>query len=124
MPQNNDKTTMRIRLITAKAINRAATMLFDLGVIEFSELQAVRAAINSLARRGELPPEPEKRLVDIHEVAEKLAIGESTLKRLLADGSIALPKIRIGGNVRFRLADVEALMDVIEEESITTGGEK
>ena len=114
MTPNNTNITLRIRSPTAKAIVRAATMLFDLGVIEFSELQTVRAVMNSLARRGELPPEPEKRLVDIHEVAEKLAVGESTLKRLLADGSIALPKVRIGGAVRFRLADVNRLIDAAE----------
>ena len=117
MTPSNTNKTLRIRLTTAKAINRVATMLFDLGVIEFSELQTVRAVMNSLARRGELPPEPEKRLVDIHEVAEKLAIGESTLKRLLADGSITLPKVKIGGAVRFRLADVESLMNNIESGS-------
>jgi len=114
MTPSNANITLRIRLTTAKAINRAATMLFDLGIIEFSELQTVRAVMNSLARRGELPPEPEKRLVDIHEVSDRLALGESTIKRLLSEGSIKLPKVRIGGNVRFRLADVEALMDVVE----------
>ena len=102
----------------------AAKLFFDLEILDFQQFQSVRVVLNSLAKRGELPPEPEKRLVDIHEVASKLALGESTLKRLLADGSIALPKVRIGGNVRFRLADVEALMDVVEEESISTGGEK
>ena len=49
MTPSNANITLRIRLTTAKAINRAATMLFDLGIIEFSELQTVRAVMNSLA---------------------------------------------------------------------------
>ena len=112
--------TWRIRPSAAKYLVKVAMLLFDLDVIEFSELQTVRAVMNSLARRDELPPEPEKRLLDLHEVAEKLAIGESTLKRLLADGTIALPKVKIGGNVRFRLSDVEALMEPREGELKTT----
>ena len=117
MVKTTHNAVLRLRPTTAKAIVKAATLLFDVDAIDFDELATVRVAMNALARRGELPSEPEKRLLDLHSVAEKLAIGESTLKRMLADGTINLPKVRIGGNVRFRLADVERLIDDIEMET-------
>jgi len=90
--------------------------LYSVDAVDYSEVQAIRMALNSLARSGDLPHEPEKRLMDLHEVAKKLSLGESTLKRLLAEGSINLPKVRLGGAVRFRLADVERLVDGIEDD--------
>lgn len=90
--------------------------MYSVDAVDYSEVQAIRMALNSLARNGDLPHEPEKRLMDLHEVAEKLSLGESTLKRLLAEGSINLPKVRLGGAVRFRLADVERLVDGIEDD--------
>ena len=90
--------------------------MYSVDALDYSEVQAIRMALNGLAKHGELPTEPEKRLLDLHAVAEKLSLGESTLKRLLADGSINLPKVRLGGAVRFRLADVERLVDGIEDD--------
>ena len=107
---------LHIRPASAKAIVRTAKMLCDLDVISFDEVGVIRHAMRSLARNGTLPTEPEKRLLDLHEVAQKLSIGESTLKRLLAAKAIALPKVKIGGAIRFRLADVEALMDNVTED--------
>ena len=74
----------------------------------------MKLALNSIAKLGELPSEPEKRLLNLHDVSEKLAVADPTLKKLLAEGTIALPKVRIGGSVRFRLADVERLVDNVE----------
>ncbi len=105
-----------MRPTSAKAIVKAVELLYSVDAVDFSELQTARFAMNALAKKGEMPQEPEKRLLDLHQVAEKLAIGESTLKRLLAEGSVNLPKVRIGGNVRFRLADVEKLIDNVSEE--------
>ncbi len=113
--QNN--IPIRIRPTAARAVAKSAILLFDVNVLDFEELGAVKYALNYMARKGSLPSEPEKRLLDLHSVAEKLAIGESTLKRMLADGTINLPKVRIGGNVRFRLADVERLIDNVEIDS-------
>ena len=108
--------SLRIRLTTAKSVIKAVELLYSVDALDYSEVQAIRMALNGLAKHGELPTEPEKRLLDLHAVAEKLSLGESTLKRLLADGSINLPKVRLGGAVRFRLADVERLVDGIEDD--------
>ncbi len=107
---------LHIRPTTAKAVVKAVELLYSVDAVDYCEVQTIRMVLNSLARSGGLPHEPEKRLLDIHEVATKLAVGESTLKRLLSEGAINLPKIRIGGAVRFRLGDVERLMDEIEDE--------
>ena len=109
--------SLRIRYASVKTIVKAVALLYDVDAISWDELQTIRLVLNALAKRGELPQEPEKRLLDLHEVAVKLSIGESTLKRLLAEGDIDLPKVRIGGAVRFRLADVERLVDGVAEDT-------
>ena len=110
------RTTYRIRPATAELAGKAISVLWEADAIAWEELKAIQMALRELAKRGELPREPEKRLLDLHQVSERLAIAESTLKRLLAEGNITLPKVRIGGNVRFRVADVEALVDNVSED--------
>lgn len=108
----------KIRKTSASAVAKAASFLYEIDALSWNELQAIRLALRNLARDDQCPPEPEKRLVDLHEVARMLSIAESTLKRLLAEGSIKLPKVKIGGNVRFRLADVECLMVANDDKEI------
>ena len=93
----------------------AVRVLFEADAISWEELGTVKSALQELSRTGLLPREPEKRLVDLHEVARILAVSEQSLKRWLADGSIYLPKVRVGqGAVRFRLCDIEQLVDNVE----------
>ena len=107
---------LHIRNASAEAIVRTTKLLCDLDLISFEEAGVVRYVMREMVRNGTLPTEPEKRLLDIHQAAERLAVGESTLKRLLAAKAIALPKVKIGGAIRFRLADVEALVDNVTED--------
>ncbi len=107
---------LRIRPTAAQAVAKAVVLLYECNMMDYQEMLNVKAALKHMARNGTLPNEPEKRLLDLRAVADKLSIGESTLKRLLADGSINLPKVRIGGAVRFRLADVERLIDGVDIE--------
>ena len=110
---NSTSSTSRIRPETARLVVAAAKVLFEADAIGFSELAAIREALTGLSRAT--PEKPEKRLVGLHEVARILAVSEQSLKRWLADGSIYLPKVRIGqGAVRFRLSDVEQLIDNVE----------
>ncbi len=112
MPSQSPPHLAKIRPATAKLVAAAAKVLFDADAISWEELGAIKAAMQELSRTGLLAHEPEKRLVDLHEVARLLAVSEQSLKRWLADGTINLPKVKIGqGTVRFRIADVEALMD-------------
>ncbi len=105
----------RIRQATAQFMTDVAKAAYKSDVMSWDELGTIKWSMQELAKTGLLPQEPDKRLLDLHEVAGKLAIGESTPKRLLSDGSVNLPKVRIGGNVRFRLADVEKLVDGVDE---------
>ena len=113
---NEQNISLKIRQATAQFMTDVAKAAYKSDVMSWDELGAIKWSMQELAKTGLLPQEPEKRLLDLHQVAEKLAIGESTLKRLLAEGSVNLPKVRIGGNVRFRLADVERLIDNVSEE--------
>ena len=110
-------TSLKIRTSSAKVVTKAALLFYEAGVVSWEEVQAIRYVLTGLAKKGEMPKEPDKRLLDLHQVADLLAIGESTLKRGLADGSIPLPKVRIGGAVRFRWEDVVKLIDSIEPET-------
>ncbi|MBR6372047.1 MAG: helix-turn-helix domain-containing protein [Victivallales bacterium] len=107
-------SNMRIRPTTAKIVVKAMLLFYEADVVSWEEVQAIRYVLTELAKKGEMPKEPEKRLLDLHQVADILAIGESTLKRGLAEGRIPLPKVRIGGAVRFRWEDVVKLIDAIE----------
>lgn len=100
----------RIRASTARFMTDLAKAAFENDTISFEELGVIRMAMKELAKTGLLPREPEKRLVDINEVSRLLTISVTSLKRWLANGTINLPKVRLGGAVRFRLSDVEALM--------------
>ena len=110
-------TSMKIRPTTAQKVAKAVSCLYDFDVLDYQELCVIKTALNELARRGTLAPDPEKRLLDLHEVSSVLSLGESTLKRGLSDGSIPLPKVRIGGAVRFRWEDVVKLIDSVEPEN-------
>ena len=113
---NSTSSTSRIRPETARLGVAASKVLFEADAIGFSELAAIREALTGLSRAT--PEKPEKRLVDLHEVARILAVSEQSLKRWLADGYIYLPKVRIGqGAVRFRLSDVEQLIDNVEDDA-------
>lgn len=49
-------------------------------------------------------------LVNAGELAKMLSIGERTLWRLLAEGKLIAP-VRIGGNTRWRIEEVESWID-------------
>ena len=111
----SNSASFRIRPATARLVVAAAKVLFDGDAITWQEFGAIKATMQELARTGLLPRESEKRLVDIHEVARLLDVSEQSLMRWLSSGSICLPKVRVGqGSVRFRISDVDALIDNIE----------
>ena len=111
-------TSLKISQSTAQLVTDFLALMSKRDVVPFGELGCIKKAMNHMVRMGGLPQEPEKRLLDMHMVSERLAIGESTLRRLLANGAINLPKVKIGGAVRFRLSDVESLIDNVEIEII------
>ena len=109
-----------IRQTMAQFISAVAMAAYKTDMMSWAELGTIKWSMQELAKTGLLPREPEKRLLDLHQVSKKLSIGESTLKRLLAQGTINLPKVHIRGAVRFRLADVERLVDDVE--GVNNGG--
>ena len=46
------------------------------------------------------------RLIDVQEFAQLLSVSTRTIWRMLSHGKLVAP-VRIGGSVRWRLADVE-----------------
>lgn len=49
------------------------------------------------------------RLLTIQEVAERLTVSRATVRRLIQTGQ--LPRIKVGGSVRFEAPDVQALIE-------------
>lgn len=109
-------SSLRMRPTSAKAIVKAAELLYAVDAVDFSELQTTRVAMQSLAQRGEMPDEPEEKLVSQEQVAASLNVGLSTLKRLLATGQVVLPRKTVGGSIRYRWKDVVAYMNSVDEE--------
>lgn len=54
------------------------------------------------------PLSPQTQLLREREVAEAYGLSGRTIRRLVADGQ--LPRVRIGGSIRYRLVDVEGLI--------------
>ena len=107
---------LRIRPTSAKAIAKAAELLYSVDAVDYNELQAVRVALNTMVRRGKvLPEQAEDKLVSQEQVAEALNIGLSTLKRLISSGEVNLPRRKVGGAIRYRWKDVVAFMDAVDE---------
>jgi excisionase family DNA binding protein len=48
-------------------------------------------------------------LLRVRDVAERLSVSEPTVRRLVSSGE--LRRVRLGGSVRFRPQDVEALIE-------------
>ena len=114
--QSTSPASRTIRATTAKFMTAVAKAAFENDSISFEELSVIRAAMQELSKTGLLPRAPEKRLVDLHEVARLLSVSEPSLKRWLSDGSIHLHKVRIGPGtiVRFKIEDVLKIVDGIE----------
>jgi excisionase family DNA binding protein len=55
---------------------------------------------------------PDRRLLRVSDVMERLGCSRATVHRRMADGT--LPAVRIGRLVRFRPETVEALLEVAE----------
>jgi excisionase family DNA binding protein len=52
-------------------------------------------------------------LLTVDQVAQRLAVSQATVYRLVAAGQLS--KLRIGGSTRFRGADVDALIEGSED---------
>ena len=60
------------------------------------------------ATEPQFAPGDHARLIDRDELARRLTIGTSTLDRLRAAGRIGPCQVKVGGAVRFRLAEAVA----------------
>ena len=100
----------KIRPSTAKLVAKLIYPLTDSGVITIPEYREISAQLKHLAAKGELMPAIEPRLMNTAETAAALGIGVSNLKKMLRDGTLDLPKRRIGTAVRFRSTDVTRLI--------------
>jgi excisionase family DNA binding protein len=49
------------------------------------------------------------RLIDVHAAAGKLSVAESAIYKLAGSGR--LPSVKVGGRLRFRVADIEKLIE-------------
>ena len=58
------------------------------------------------AAEPQFEPGDHSRLIDRDELARRLSVGVSTLDRLRATGKVGPHPIRVGGAVRFRMAEV------------------
>lgn len=67
----------------------------------FSEELATKIAEKVLAGR----PEQEDPLLSVRQAAERLGVGERTVRGLKADGKLAF--VMVGGAVRFEASEVE-----------------
>lgn len=59
-------------------------------------------------RSGPAPREPEQ-LLDIAEAARRLAVSRGAVYKLAESGSLA--SVKLGGRLRFRVADLEAYVE-------------
>ena len=99
-----------IRLKTVNLIRKLLKPLTEENLIGWNEYQEIIANLKNLAERNELLPIIEPKLLTNEEVAEMLSLSKTHFFKQIKDGSIKLPRIKIGTSIRYRNIDVHKLI--------------
>ena len=81
---------MKITIATAKLIAAIIKPLTKTGTITYPEDLEVRDQLKQLARTGSLMPVETPHLMTTEEVAKRLNVGVSNLKKMLKEGTLPL----------------------------------
>ena len=119
---NNNPSPIRPK--TVKLIAQLLRPLVDESVVSVGEATEIQAQLKHLAAKGTLLPAVEPRLLTQQQVADRLAISVSLLKKLERGGELqGLPRRMVGPSaVRYRNYDVAryiAADDATEEDAET-----
>lgn len=109
-------TKSPIRYSTVKFVGRLLQPIAETGVISFPELNNIMGNLRYLAKKGELLPDIEPRLLKPQEVANMLGVSYSNFRSLERDGHFPFRRKEIGASVRYFNADIIKYILALEDE--------
>ena len=95
-----------VRYNTVKLVGRQLQLFAETGVISFPELNNIMANLQHLAKKGELLPDIEPRLLKRPKAADMLDMSESHFRKLARDGHFPFRRRMIGTSVRYFNTDI------------------
>ena len=99
-----------IRLKTVNLIRKLLKPLTEENLIGWNEYREIVANLKNLAERNELLPVIEPRLLTNEQVAKMLSMSKTHFFKQIKEGTIRLPRIKIGTSIRYRNTDVHKLI--------------
>ena len=105
-----------VRYSTVKFIGRLLQPIAESGVISFPELNNIMGNLRHLAKKGELLPGVEPRLLKPQEAAHMLEVSYSSFRNLERDGHFPFQRRMVGTSVRYLNTDIMKYILALGEE--------
>ena len=109
-----------VRFSTVKLIRRLLQPIAETGVISFPELNNILANLKHLAKKGELLPAIEPRLLDTEEAARMIGICPSNFRNLERDGHFPFRRKMIGSRVKYYNIDIINYILALDDEEASS----
>jgi len=104
LPEKGMKTILRPKVI--RILERLMGPFVDEGVITLKEEKVILSNLRHLARKGELIPAIEPRLINQKVAAEMLGLGHSNFRKLEAEGLFPFKRRMIHSAIRYKNTDI------------------
>ena len=95
-----------VRYSTVKFVGRLLQPIAETGVISYPELNNILANLKHLAKKGELIPDMEPKLLKPQEAAKMLGVSYSNFRNLERDGHFPFQRRMVGTSVRYFNKDI------------------
>lgn len=102
---------------TVKLIGRLLQPIAETGVISFPELNNIMGNLQHLAKKGELLPDMEPRLLNPKEAAYMLGVSYSQFRNLERDGYFPFQRKMVGTSVRYFNTDIMKYILTLGDEA-------
>jgi predicted DNA-binding transcriptional regulator AlpA len=109
-----------VRYSTVKLVGRLLQPIAETGVIPFPELNNIMANLQHLAKKGEVLPDMEPRLLKPQEAAHMLGVSYSNFRNLERDGHFPFQRKMVGTGVRYFNTDIMKYILALGDEQASS----
>ena len=110
-----------VRFSTVKFVGRLLRPIAETGVISFPELNNIMANLKHLAKKGELLPDMEPRLLKPQEAAQMLGVSYANFRNLERDGRFPFKRKMVGTSVRYFNTDIMKYILALGDKDASSG---